>query len=116
MCPNHKIGRCPTSEGKIFNPSYNFRRDQKISPNLVGCPIWQFLLYFLSKKFGSSILRFSQIVDLLFLALFIGDWATGGISFLLKTQEPDPPLFSASALYVFISFAWRALLLTLIVH
>ena len=38
MCPNHKMGRCPTSEGKIFNPSYNFRWDQKVSPNLVGCP------------------------------------------------------------------------------
>ena len=38
------------------------------------------------------------------------------ISFLLETQEPDPPLFSVSAPYGFISFAWKALLLTLIVQ
>jgi len=72
--------------------------------------------YFLFKKYGPGILRYSQIVDLILLSLFIGDWTTGTISFVLKAQQADPALFSIAVVYSFIGFIWRALLVTLIVQ
>jgi len=60
--------------------------------------------------------RFSLRVDIILLILFIGDWTTGVVSYLLSTETKDPPLFSVPALYGFIGFAWRALLVTLIVQ
>jgi len=72
--------------------------------------------YLLFKKIGPGIVRYSFIVDLILLTLFIGEWTIGVIAFLVKPQEPDPPCFSVSALYGFIGFAWRALLVTSIVQ
>ena len=73
----------------------------------------EFLLF---KKFGSRVVKYSLLFDLILLILFIADWALGVTSFLIPTQHSDPALFSINAVFGFIGFAWRALLVTLIVQ
>jgi len=74
------------------------------------------LEYLFFKKFGSKTLKYSIVGDLVILSLFIGEWTLGVLSFLLSTQQDDLPLFTVASLFGFIGFAWRALLVTLIVQ
>ena len=74
------------------------------------------LEYFLFKKKGPSVLKYSNIVDILLLLVFIGDWLTSSISSLFRLQETDPPSFKISSLYGFTTFSWRTLLITLLVN
>ena len=72
--------------------------------------------YILFKKKGPQILEYSKTVDLIILFFFGADWVSGLISSLVRTHDTDPISFSVSAMYGFTAFAWRGLLVTLIVQ
>jgi len=74
------------------------------------------LEYLLYKKTGPMIVRYSKIVDLALLICFMGDWMAALFSSIYRTQQADPPCFQITALYAFISFAYRTLLVTLLVQ
>jgi len=72
--------------------------------------------YFLFKKEGSEIAKYSNIVDSVLLLLFIGDWISYLLSSLYKIEQSNPPSFKISSLFGFTAFAWRTLLVTLLIQ
>jgi len=72
--------------------------------------------YILFKKKGSKILKYSNIIDLILLLLFIADWILTLVSALERVQLTNPPSFRVTVLLGFTSFSWRTLLVTLIVQ
>jgi len=70
------------------------------------------LEYFLFKKLGSKVAKYSSHVDLLLLLFFIGDWVIIVTSYTINGQHP----FKISALFGFTTFSWRTLFATLIVQ
>jgi len=70
--------------------------------------------YFLYKKRGPSIVRYSKVVDIVILLLFMADWTLVIVSGLYRIQNRNPPSFKISALYGFTSFSWRTLMVILI--
>ncbi len=74
------------------------------------------LEYFLSKKLGPKIIRYATIFDVALLAAFTADWIIILLASLDKIQKEDPVCFQVGALFGFISFSWRALMVTLLVQ
>ncbi len=72
------------------------------------------LEYFLFKKRGPSIIKYSKAVDIILLLLFMADWILMVISTLYRVQQTDSPSFKIGALYGFTSFSWRTLIITLV--
>jgi len=72
--------------------------------------------YLLFKKRGSGVLKYSQVVDIIVLLLFMADWIAILMDAFGHTLKTNPPSLSMNALYGFTSFAWRTLLVTLIVQ
>jgi len=75
-----------------------------------------FIEHLLFKERGRGIIKFSNLIDLTLLFLFMADWLIIIFSNSYRVQETRPPSFKVSALFGFTSFAWRTLLLTLIVQ
>jgi len=74
------------------------------------------LEYFLFKKKGQYVIKYSNLVDLTLLVLFIGDWISFLLSSLYKMEQMNPPSFKLPALLGFAAFSWRTLLVTLLVQ
>jgi len=72
--------------------------------------------YFLFKKRGPKIIRFSTTFDITLLLLYLGDWTVGTLISFSRIQQIDPPSFKVTAVYGMTSFSWRTLLVTLIVQ
>ena len=71
----------------------------------------------LFRKIGPRVAKYAIIVDIaLLLLLFIGDWAAVIVSTFQKIAHIDPPVFQVTAIYGFLGFSWRALLVTLIIQ
>ena len=101
--------------GLTFNSRY--ARNIAISLSFLGAMILVITIEFiLFKKKGSKIIKYSHLVDLILLALFVCDWVAVIFSSLETVQSTHPPSFPVSTLYGFTVFAWRTLLVTLIVQ
>jgi len=74
------------------------------------------LEYFLFKRKGLEMAKYSNIVDIILLLIFTGDWILFLLSSLYKVEQTNPPSFKVSALYGFTSFSWRTLMITLLVQ
>ena len=72
--------------------------------------------YFLYKKLGPGIVKYSWLVDIMLLIFFTGDWVITVIANVKKIQQEDPICFQVGALYGFTTFSWRTLMVTLIVQ
>jgi len=124
-CFVYFLSRLATIKGIIRDHSssrYINRLALVFTPIITLIVITEYLLF---KKKGRKILKYSQVIDLLILLLFTADWILGLISIFTRAQEdrnsPSPGSgsmvwFQVTALYEFASFAWRALLVTLIVQ
>jgi len=74
------------------------------------------LEYFLFKKLGPGIEKYSSLVDIMLLLFFIGDWVTVIIAYTNRLQSTPLPSFKISSLFGFTTFSWRTLFVTLIVQ
>jgi len=72
------------------------------------------LEYFLYKKLGAGIVKYSGLVDILLLLFFMTDWILILIASLSRMQPSVA--FQTKALFGFIGFSWRTLMVTLIVQ
>jgi len=72
--------------------------------------------YLLFQKYGSKVLKYSHLVDLILLLLYTADWIALLIGTLQNAQKKSPPSFGLDFLFGFTAFAWRTLLVTLIVQ
>jgi len=59
-------------------------------------------------------IKYSNLMDFALLLLFIGDWVLSILNIFSKV--PDPPCFRIAVIYGFSHFAWKTLLVTLIVQ
>jgi len=101
--------------GFTFNSIY--ARNMAISLSFLGGMIIMVAIeYILFKKRGKKIIKYSNLVDLIILILFLCDWIGSVVSSFQMVRPTDPPSFKISALYAYTVFAWRTLLVTLIVQ
>jgi len=74
------------------------------------------LEYFLFKKKGPEIAKYSNTVDSILLLLFIGDWISCLVSSIYEMEGVNPLSFNTPALLGFTAFSWRTLLVTLLLQ
>ena len=74
------------------------------------------LEYFLYKKLGPGIVRYSNLVDIMLLLFFTADWTAIVVSTLNDVEKTYPISFKLGALFGFTTFSWRTLMVTLIVQ
>jgi len=72
--------------------------------------------YFLYRKLGPDIVKYSHLVDIMLLLFFTADWVFILASALNDTEQTQPICFKIAALYGFTTFSWRTLMVTLIVE
>jgi len=115
-CVSQFIARVATLNGVIHDNSTSGKFAICALPFAPIVTLIVTIEYLLFKKKGPKILKYSHIANLILLIFFMGDWIIGLFSTLYRTQQLDPPLFPVSALYGMTAFAWRAMLVTLIVQ
>jgi len=74
------------------------------------------LEYFLYKKLGAGIVKYTKLVDFMLLIFFMGDWLTLLIGTLNRTLATTPVSFQVGTFLGFTSFSWRTLMVTIIVE
>jgi len=87
-------------------------QDSKISyltslPFLIVASLIVGIEFFLFKRIGSKIVKYSFVVDLLLLGIFLGEWVSNLNASLVKIKLKQPPSFGVTALLGFTSFSWR---------
>jgi len=74
------------------------------------------LEYFLFKKKGPSVVKYSNLVDFTLLIIFVGDWIFFLLAIIYKMELMSHPLLLIPALFGFTAFSWRTLLVTLLLQ
>ena len=72
--------------------------------------------YIIFKRIGPRIVKYTNMIDITLLILYTADWVLILMSSLRAIRPTVPPTFEIMAFYGFTMFAWRALLVTLIVQ
>jgi len=70
--------------------------------------------YFLFKKIGPKIMKYSKILDLLLLIVFTAEWLLVIFLALVRIQDTETPYVPLSAIFSFTGFGWRILFLLFI--
>ena len=74
------------------------------------------LEYFLYKKLGPGIVKYSSLADIMLLLFFTADWIIILVSALIDVQQTHPVSWKVTTVYGFTTFSWRTLMVTLIVE
>jgi len=72
--------------------------------------------YILFKKIGPKMAKYANLVDVILLVIFIGDWIMNLILTFHQIEHTDPPTFQVTSIYGFIGFSYRTLLVTLTLY